>query len=77
MFARGAKGSRVACSSLYFEAPERIDCSRQSGYNRRLTPFIKYLLGTIISDYRDFEDPVDIADQKADPVVFFMSATVD
>lgn len=28
------------------------------------TPFIKYLLGTIISAYRDFEDRVEIVEQK-------------
>jgi Fic family protein len=32
------------------------------------TPFIKYILGTIISAYRDFEDRIALVDEKLPPI---------
>jgi Fic family protein len=38
------------------------------------TPFIKYMLGTIISAYRDFEDRVELVDEKLPSIEVVRSA---
>lgn len=47
----------------YYDALERS----QNGWHEQAddpTPFIKYILGTIISAYRDFEDRINLVDDK-------------
>ena len=48
---------------LYYDALEKC----QKGWHENqedVTPFIKYLLQTILAAYRDFEDRVDIVSEK-------------
>jgi Fic family protein len=49
--------------NLYYDALELSQADWHSG-NDDPTPFIKYLLGTIISAYRDFEERVEIVADK-------------
>jgi Fic family protein len=56
--------AKVAKSKeMYYDALEK---SQQGWYENKedSTPFIKYLLGTIISAYRDFEERVEIVEDK-------------
>ena len=49
----------MSYKDLYYDALEQS----QSGWHEEKddpTPFIKYLLGTIISAYRDFEDRINL-----------------
>lgn len=49
--------------NLYYDALELSQAEWHSG-NDDPTPFIKYLLGTIISAYRDFEERIEIVADK-------------
>ena len=49
--------------NLYYDALELSQSKWHEG-NDDPTPFIKYLLGTIISAYRDFEERMDIVSDK-------------
>ena len=49
--------------NLYYDALELSQAEWHEG-NDDPTPFIKYLLGTIISAYRDFEERMDIVSDK-------------
>ncbi len=49
--------------NLYYDALELSQARWHEG-NDDPTPFIKYLLGTIISAYRDFEDRIEIIGDK-------------
>lgn len=48
----------------YYEALKRSDINWNSGEND-ITPFIKYLLGTVLAAYRDFEDRIAIIGSKS------------
>ena len=47
----------------YFAALEKSDINWDQGKND-ITPFIKYILGTILAAYRDFEDRLMFVDGK-------------
>lgn len=47
--------------SSYYDALEKSDINWNSEEND-ITPFIKYILGTILAAYRDFEERVTVAD---------------
>lgn len=49
--------------SSYYEALEKSDINWNSEEND-ITPFIKYILGTILAAYRDFEDRISITENK-------------
>lgn len=49
--------------NLYYEALEQSQTGWHEG-NDDHTPFVKYLLGTIISAYRDFEERMEIVGDK-------------
>ena len=49
--------------NLYYDALELSQAEWHNG-NDDPTPFIKYLLGTIISAYRDFEERIEIVTGK-------------
>lgn len=51
----------------YYEALEKSDTNWNNGEND-VTPFIKYTLGTILAAYRDFEDRVSLAEDKASAI---------
>jgi Fic family protein len=53
--------------NLYYDALELSQAEWHSG-NDDPTPFIKYLLGTIISAYRDFEERIEIADDRSSAI---------
>ncbi len=48
----------------YYEALEKSDINWNSEDND-ITPFIKYILGTILAAYRDFEERVTLTEGKA------------
>jgi Fic family protein len=50
--------------NLYYDALELAQAGWHEG-NDDPTPFVKYLLGTIISAYRDFEERMEIVGDKA------------
>ena len=47
----------------YYKALEKSDINWNNGEND-LTPFIKYILGTVLSAYRDFEQRVILVEEK-------------
>lgn len=51
----------------YYKALEKSDINRNRGEND-LTPFIKYILGTVLSAYRDFEQRVILVEDKASAI---------
>lgn len=51
----------------YYETLERSDMNWNSEGND-ITPFIKYMLGTILAAYRDFEERVTLVDGKASAI---------
>ncbi len=48
----------------YYEALEKSDINWNSEDND-ITPFIKYMLGTVLAAYRDFEERVTLVEGKA------------
>ena len=59
--------------SLYYDALEQSQKDWGTGKDNPES-FIKYLLGTIISAYRDFEERVEIVSQKASAIEMVMKA---
>ena len=51
----------------YYETLERSDMHWNNEGND-ITPFIKYMLGTILAAYRDFEERVILVDCKASTI---------
>ena len=51
----------------YYETLERSDMHWNNEGND-ITPFIKYMLGTILTAYRDFEERVILVDGKASAI---------
>lgn len=51
----------------YYKALEKSDINWNNGEND-LTPFIKYILGTVLSAYRDFEQRVILVEDKASAI---------
>ena len=51
----------------YYETLERSDMNWNSEGND-ITPFIKYMLGTILAAYRDFEERVTLVDGKSSAI---------
>ena len=51
----------------YYEALEKSDMNWNNEEND-ITPFIKYILGTILAAYRDFEERVTLADGKTSAI---------
>ena len=51
----------------YYETLERSDMHWNNEGNE-ITPFIKYMLGTILAAYRDFEERVILVDGKASAI---------
>lgn len=49
--------------SKYYDALEQSDHEWHDGKNDA-TPFIKYMLGVVLSAYRDFENRVNLTDEK-------------
>ena len=59
--------------SLYYDALEQSQKDWETGKDNPES-FIKYLLGTIISAYRDFEERVEIVSSKASAIEMVMKA---
>ena len=59
--------------SLYYDALEQSQKGWETGKDNPES-FIKYLLGTIISAYRDFEERVEIVSSKASAIEMVMKA---
>ncbi len=59
--------------NLYYDALELSQAEWHEG-NDDPTPFIKYLLGTIISAYRDFEERMDIVSDKDSAIAIVTKA---
>lgn len=59
--------------SLYYDALEQSQKDWETGKDNP-ERFIKYLLGTIISAYRDFEERVEIVSSKASAIEMVMKA---
>ena len=53
--------------ATYYEKLERSDMHWNNEEND-ITPFIKYMLGTILTAYRDFEERVILVDGKASAI---------
>ena len=51
----------------YYKALKKSDINWNNGEND-LTPFIKYILGTVLSAYRDFEQRVILVEDKASAI---------
>lgn len=51
----------------YYETLEKSDMNWNSEEND-ITPFIKYMLGTILAAYRDFEERVTLAEGKTSAI---------
>ena len=51
----------------YYKALEKSDINWNNGEND-LTPFIKYILGTVLAAYRDFEQRVILVEDKASAI---------
>ena len=51
----------------YYKALEKSDIKWNNGEND-LTPFIKYILGTVLAAYRDFEQRVILVEDKASAI---------
>lgn len=51
----------------YYKALEKSDINWNNGEND-LTPFIKYILGTVLADYRDFEQRVIFVEDKSSAI---------
>lgn len=51
----------------YYKALEKSDINWNNGEND-LTPFIKYILGTVLSAYRDFEQRVILVEDKSSAI---------
>ena len=51
----------------YYETLEKSDMNWNSEEND-ITPFIKYMLGTILAAYRDFEERVTLAEGKTSTI---------
>lgn len=51
----------------YYDALKRSDVNWDSEEND-ITPFVKYILGTVLSAYRDFEERVTSVDGKTDAI---------
>jgi Fic family protein len=58
---------------FYYEALQQSQTGWHEGTDDP-TPFIKYMLGTVISAYRDFEDRVELADEKLPSIEMVRSA---
>jgi Fic family protein len=52
---------------FYYDALQQSQTGWHEGTDDP-TPFIKYILGTIISAYRDFEERVELVDEKLLPI---------
>lgn len=57
----------------YYKALEKSDINWNNGEND-LTPFIKYILGTVLAAYRDFEQRVILVEDKASAIVLVRNA---
>ena len=56
--------TKIAKTKLnYYEALQDIDEGWHEGDND-VTPFIKYLLGVILACYRDFENRLELVEEK-------------
>ena len=51
----------------YYKALEKSDINWNNGEND-ITPFIKYILGTVLSAYRDFEQRVILVEDKSSAI---------
>lgn len=51
----------------YYKALEKSDINWNNGEND-ITPFIKYILGTVLAAYRDFEQRVILVEDKASAI---------
>jgi Fic family protein len=58
---------------FYYEALQQSQTGWHEGTDDP-TPFIKYMLGTVISAYRDFEDRVELVDEKLPSIEMVRSA---
>ncbi len=58
---------------FYYEALQQSQSKWHEGDDDP-TPFIKYLLGTLISAYRDFEDRIELVDEKLPTLEIVRSA---
>ncbi len=62
--------------NLYYDALEKSQTGWHEGEDDP-TPFVKYLLGTIISAYRDFEDRMEIVDDTNSAIEIVKKAVSD
>lgn len=60
----------------YYKALEKSDINWNNGEND-LTPFIKYILGTVLAAYRDFEQRVILVEDKASAIDLVRNAVND
>lgn len=61
---------------LYYDALERSQDGWHEG-TEDVVPFIKYLLGTILAAYKDFEDRFSIVEEKLPAVDIVRKATLN
>lgn len=61
---------------LYYDALNRSQCGWHEGAEDA-TPFIKYILGTILAAYKDFEDRFSIVEEKLPALDMVRKATLN